>query len=266
VPLLREQVAHFAPIPDPSASYRGMSWLTPIVREIMADGAATTHKLKFFENGATPNLVVTLGDPSTSTRRRSRSWVDVFEGDHEGVLNAYKTLYLANGASAEVVGANLRQLDFKNTQGAGETRIAAAAGVPPVIVGLSEGLQAATYSNYGQARRRFADGTIRPLWRNFAGSLATIINVPPAPSSGTTTATSPSCRRTSRTPPRSRPGGADDQDARRGRLRARHRHRGGHRRRLLAARALRPLLDPAAAGDATTEPTNGSNGNNSGGQ
>jgi phage portal protein BeeE len=54
------------------------------------------------------------------------------------------------------------------TQGAGETRIAAAAGVPPVIVGLSEGLQAATYSNYSQARRRFADGTMRPLWRNAA--------------------------------------------------------------------------------------------------
>jgi hypothetical protein len=63
-------------------------------------------------------------------------------------------------------------------QGAGETRIAAAAGVPPVIVGLSEGLQAATYSNYGQARRRFADNTMRPLWRNMAGSLETIVPPP----------------------------------------------------------------------------------------
>jgi len=51
--------------------------------------------------------------------------------------------------------------------------------VPPVIVGLSEGLQAATYSNYGQARRRFADNTMRPLWRNMAGSLEDIV---PAPS------------------------------------------------------------------------------------
>ena len=176
VPLLPEQVAHFAPIPDPAASYRGMSWLTPIVREVIADGAATTHKLKFFENGATPNLVVSLDkdiDPKTF-----QDWVELFEGDHDGVLNAYKTLYMGGGATAEVVGANMRQLDFKNTQGAGETRIAAAAGVPPVIVGLSEGLAAATYSNYGQARRRFADGTIRPLWRNFAGSMATIVDVP----------------------------------------------------------------------------------------
>src|SRR5690606_14543467 len=43
---------------------------------------------------------------------------------------------------------------------------------------LSEGLQAATYSNYSQARRRFADGTLRPLWRSAAQALATIVDVP----------------------------------------------------------------------------------------
>jgi hypothetical protein len=43
---------------------------------------------------------------------------------------------------------------------------------------LSEGLEAATYSNYGMARRRFADMTMRPLWRNIAGSLARIVVVP----------------------------------------------------------------------------------------
>jgi phage portal protein BeeE len=60
-------------------------------------------------------------------------------------------------------------------QGAGETRIAAAAGVPPVIVGLSEGLAAATYSNYSQVRHRFADSTMHPLWANAAGSLAHLV-------------------------------------------------------------------------------------------
>jgi hypothetical protein len=177
VGLLREEVAHFAPIPDPSASFRGMSWLTPVIREILADGAATTHKLKFFENGATPNMIV-----SSTRTRGSAAGVRAVQGDvrgePQGVDNAYETLFLGGGADATVVGSDMRQLDFKVTQGAGETRIAAAAGVPPVIVGLSEGLQAATYSNYSQARRRFADGTMRPLWRNIAGSLATIVEVP----------------------------------------------------------------------------------------
>ena len=174
--LFPEEVAHFAPIPDPEASHRGMSWLTPVLREIMADGAATQHKLRFFENGATPNVVVNFGEQVK--KEQFDKWVSAFRNEHEGLDKAYKTLYLGGGADAKVIGADMKQIDFKVTQGHGETRVAAAAGVPPVIVGLSEGLEAATYSNYGQARRRFADGTMRPLWRNMAGSLASIIPVP----------------------------------------------------------------------------------------
>jgi phage portal protein BeeE len=173
---LREQIAHFAPYPDPSAQFRGMSWLTPIIREIMGDQAATTHKLKFFEQGATPNMVVSF-DPAIDSDKVA-TWIELMEDQVGGAANAYRTLYMGGGASADVVGSNMKDIGFKDVQGAGETRIAAAAGVPPVIVGLSEGLQAATYSNYSQARRRFADGTMRPLWRNFCGSVASIIRVP----------------------------------------------------------------------------------------
>ena len=172
---LPEFVAHFAPIPDPLARWRGISWLTPVVREIMADKAATEHKLQFFENGATPSMIVKFDLDSVE---KMRPWIELFKEGHEGSINAYKTLFLGAGTDATPVGLDFRQMDFKVTQGAGETRIAAAAGVPPVIVGLSEGLQAATYSNYSQARRRFADGTMRPLWRNLCGSLSSIVNVP----------------------------------------------------------------------------------------
>jgi phage portal protein BeeE len=173
---LPEEVAHFNPIPDPMFRFRGMSWLTPVIREVMGDGAATDHKLRYFENGATPNMVVSLD--SDITPEKFQAWVDKFEDRHEGLQNAYKTLYLGGGATATPVGSDMQQVDFKVTQGHGETRIAAAAGVPPVIVGLSEGLQAATYSNYSQARRRFADGTMRPLWREAAGTLAKLVDVP----------------------------------------------------------------------------------------
>jgi len=174
--LLPEVVSHFAPVPDPMAPWRGQSWLSPVIREIKADTAATSHKLSFFEQAATPNLKV-KADP-TLTPEKFKEWVTLFRQGHEGAANAYKTLFLGGGADAEVIGANMRQMDFKQTQGAGETRIAAAAGVPPVLVGLSEGLQAATYSNYGQARRAFADEWARPTWRNFAGSMQSIIPTP----------------------------------------------------------------------------------------
>jgi len=169
-------VAHFIHTPDPLAQFRGMSPLTPLIREIMADKAAMDHKLKFFENGATPQLVVKLDTPDLE---QYKAYIELFRSKNEGSDNAYKTLFLAAGADVTPVGADLKQIDFKATQGAGETRIAAALGVPPVLVGLSEGLASATYSNYAMARRSFADGTLRPMWRNLCGSLANIVTVPP---------------------------------------------------------------------------------------
>jgi hypothetical protein len=177
--LLPDRVAHFAPIPDPEATYRGMSWLTPIIREVQADALMTRHRIKFFENGATPNMVVK--HPPAASPETIRKVRDVLNEAHAGVDNAYKMLHIGGGADVTVVGADLKSVEFTVGQGHGETRIAAAAGVPPVIVGLSEGLEAATYSNYSQARRRLADGTMHPLWGNAAGSFATLV---PAPDQG----------------------------------------------------------------------------------
>lgn len=176
--LLPDEVVHFAPSPDPLATWRGMSWLTPVVREIMADGQATKHKLKFLENSATPNLAVSL--PREITPADFELFVDTMESKYGGAENAGKTLYTGGGADVTVVGANMQQMDFKVTQGAGESRIAAAGGIHPTIVGLSEGLQGSSLNagNFGAARRLVADGTLRPLWRNAAGSLEVLLPPP----------------------------------------------------------------------------------------
>jgi phage portal protein BeeE len=182
VPLLADEVVHFAPVPDPLATYRGMSWLTPVIREVQNDNLMARHKRQYFENAATPNMVVRLArevSPEAFAKFKAK-----MEASHRGVENAYKTMYLGGGADVTVVGSDFQQLDFSSVQGAGETRIAAAGGVPPIIVGLSEGLKAATYSNYGQARRRFADGTIHPLWQDAAGSFGHLVQPPGGGASG----------------------------------------------------------------------------------
>jgi phage portal protein BeeE len=174
-----DEVVHFAPYPDPLATWRGMSWLTPVVREIMADTAATKHKLKFFEHGATVNLAVSL--PREISADQFDLFVDKMDAQHKGTDNAYKTLYTGGGADVTVVGANMRQMDFKVTQGAGESRIAAAGGLHPTVIPLSEGLQGSSLNagNFGAARRLVGESTLRPLWRNAAGSWAVLV---PAPS------------------------------------------------------------------------------------
>ena len=176
--LLPDEVAHFAPMPDPMASYRGMSWLTPIIREILADGAFNSYKTRFMENAATPNLAVSL--PKEITPANFDLFVEKMDAAHKGPENAGKTLYTGGGADVTVIGSDLSKLDIKNVQGALETRIASAGGVHPVIVGLSEGLAGSSLNagNFAAARRRFADITMRPLWRNVSGSLATIVTVP----------------------------------------------------------------------------------------
>jgi phage portal protein BeeE len=170
--LTPDQVVHYSPIPDPTAQWRGMSWLTPIVREITADSAATKHKVKFFQNGAMSNLVV-KHDPNLSPTQFQEA-VELFDQAHRGGDNAYKTLHFGGGADATILGADLKSVDFKAIQGAGESRIAAAAGVGAIMARLSEGMQGSSLNqgNYDAAKRQFAGMTLKPLWRTAAASLA----------------------------------------------------------------------------------------------
>lgn len=173
------EVAHYAPMPDPISDWRGMSWLTPILREVDVDNAFTNFKQSHMDNAATPNLVVTF-DPSVSPDQ-FKALTEVIKRKMTGSQNAGKTLALGGGADVKIVGANFEQLALKAVQGAGETRIAAAAGVPPVVVGLSEGLSGSSLNegNYASARRRFADVTMRDAWQSAIGALAVL---QPAPS------------------------------------------------------------------------------------
>lgn len=179
---LPDEVGHFAPMPDPLATFRGMSWLTPVVREIQGDKAMTEHKLKFFEQGATPNLIIRF-DPS-QTLAQVKAFKDLVEDEHQGLADAYKTMYLGGGADATIVGANLKQLDFSATSGKAETRILMAAGVHPVIAGASEGMQGASLNagNFVAIRRLFSDVHLQDLWGTAAEAFETLVKVPPGSS------------------------------------------------------------------------------------
>jgi phage portal protein BeeE len=176
--LLPSEVAHWSPIPDPESAGVGMSWLTPAIRDMQADKTATEHKLKFFTNGATPNMVV-KGIPAVS-KEQFDEFVDMMEERHAGVRNAYRTLYLTAGADATVVGSDLKQIDFKATQGAGETRLSVLSRVPASLLGISEGLAGSSLNagNFGSARRTFSDTWVHPSLQDVSAALATLVNVP----------------------------------------------------------------------------------------
>jgi len=176
--LLPGEFAHWAQIPDPECPGMGQSWVTAALTDIQGDRAATEHKLKFFTNGATPSLVIKGID--AANREQFMQYVDMVEQNHTGLANAYRTLYLTAGADATVVGSDLRQLDFKATQGASETRLAVLARVPAPLLGISEGLAGSSLNagNFGMARRMFADSWIYPSLQDVSASLESILTRP----------------------------------------------------------------------------------------
>lgn len=176
--LLPEEVAHWSPIPDPECAGVGMSWITPAIRDIQGDRLMSDHKVMFFENAATPNLVVK--GISATTKEQFDAIVDMMDDDHKGVRNAYKTLYLVAGADATVVGSDLKQIDFKATQGTGETRISVLSRVPAPILGISEGLAGSSLNagNFGMARRLFGDIWVYPTLQDVSAALAPLVKVP----------------------------------------------------------------------------------------
>lgn len=170
-------VAHWAPIPDPETHYRGMSWLTPIIREIMGDKAIALHKVRYFQNGAKPSMVVSYD--ASVTPEQSAEFSERFYQTKTGIDNAYRPLFLGGGAHVTALGTSIE--DFKEVSGIGELRIAAAARVPPTLVGLTEGMKGSALNegNFQAAKDQFADGTIRPLWSSLCAVMQPLIDLPP---------------------------------------------------------------------------------------
>jgi hypothetical protein len=104
-----DEVAHWSPIPDPLAPWRGMSWLTPVVREINADLAMSGHS----RSSSTTRRRRTC---SSSTRARSTEagWRSCASRSVEPRWrgNANKTLLLDQGADVTVIGASSSEMAF----------------------------------------------------------------------------------------------------------------------------------------------------------
>lgn len=177
---LPAEVAHYSPIPDPVAQHRGMSWLTPVMRDVQADSKFTDHRLSTARDGAIHSYAVQYPPLSED---QFRTAVAAFRSQYEGSQNSGKSIHISGGADITPLSMDLRALDFKAVQGGGETRIAAAARVPAVIAGISEGLQGSSLNqgNYGMARRQFGDGYARPAWRSVCGALQPLLAVPAGP-------------------------------------------------------------------------------------
>jgi len=170
------EVAHWAPIPDPLANFRGMSWLTVVVRELVGDARMSEYREKYFTNAATPNLVIKYSQKMAPERmERLRTAI---AARHAGAENAFGTLVLDEGADLTIVGKDMVGSAFDVLQAASETRVCMAAGVPAIVAGARQGMEASAIGEYQTALRAFADLKIRPNWRGLCGVLQKLVDTP----------------------------------------------------------------------------------------
>lgn len=168
-----DEVAHWSPYPDPLANFRGVAWLQPIMQEVYGDGGLTQYKTMYLDHG---QPVQVIHYPVKLRSDTIDSLVDRIKAKYGGVGNAFNPLVLDQGSSS-TVGGGLKELDYAAVQAVGEARICAAAGVPTVVVGLQSPVRAS--EGLADGMRRFADLTMRPLWRTGCASLQKLVpNVP----------------------------------------------------------------------------------------
>jgi hypothetical protein len=173
-----DELCHYRPSPSTDCQFRGESWLAAAASEASSDVELTRYKHQYLLNGGMPSLAVTY-EPTVDPGQLEE-FVKMFAAKFTGSANAGKVMHFLGGRDVKTVGASLEQLAFKAVQGAGETRIAAAAGVPAVVAGFSEGMQGSSLNagNYVATRRLFADAKIRPLLGSMCDALSNIVRVP----------------------------------------------------------------------------------------
>ena len=173
-----EKVAHYRPGTPVTSPFRGESWLAAVASDTSSDIELTRYKNNYLKNGAMPSMAV-MYEP-TLTQEQLEQFVEMFKDKFVGAMNAGKVMHFLGGRDIKTVGATLDQLAFKAVQGGGETRIAAAAGVPAAVAGFSEGLQGSSLNsgNYTATRRLFGDAKVRPLLGSFCEAFANIVRSP----------------------------------------------------------------------------------------
>ena len=175
------EFAVWAPEPDPIHFWRGKSWVTSVMREVLIDGQVTDHQGKFFEKAATPGLVFMM-DPSR-TPDEIKQYQELVERKFAGVGNAYKNMFLGGATDVKVVGSSMQDLALGELQGTFENRVAVRSRIPAVVLGTKEALSGSSLNagNYSAARRMLADGWFSPTVDNLCAALESVV---PAPRDG----------------------------------------------------------------------------------
>lgn len=153
---------------DPSTMSDAVAPLQAAQHDYQLDMERQNYLVEMLSNAHVPGLKY------KSPRRLSPEEKDDIRStlqDRVGVGKRGGTLILdIPGAEIEVV-ETMKDLDWPGISSMAETRICAAFGVPPILVGARFGLEKGTYANYETARKSFYTETLKPLWAMLGSAL-----------------------------------------------------------------------------------------------
>lgn len=156
--------------PDPNMGYLGTAPMSVAFRELGIENAMTDYLKAFFDHGAMPQHGL-----KTTQRFQTQEEADAFRqrvvGRYAGLRNSADPMLLQGIEDVVRLGFNFDELAYPQLRSLSETNICTAFRVPPILIGIQAGLDASTYSNYGQARKAFYEDTIMSLWRRLDGAL-----------------------------------------------------------------------------------------------
>jgi HK97 family phage portal protein len=147
--------------PDPASPRQALGPLQAACRDAWLDESRQDYQAELLANNGRPGgLVYTLEELSDEQKTGVRQ---AFTAGLRQGRRGRNVFIHGEGARYEPI-PPVAELDWPGLTGLSETRICAAFGVPPIVVGLRAGLENATYSNYEQALRAFYRGTMVSLW------------------------------------------------------------------------------------------------------
>lgn len=158
--------------PDPSDDtggiFGGLGPMQVLAQEIDTDQAATSHVYALIKNFAMPGVLLKV--KNKLTKDTAKDLKDAFVRRY-GDMHRGEPAVIDNDADVTALSNTLKDLEFPDVRAISETRIAAAFGTPPVLVGLKAGLDKATMNNVAESRELFTETTLAVLWRRLSDQI-----------------------------------------------------------------------------------------------
>lgn len=162
-PLKVEDVVHLRIGIDPNNVRMGFNAMTSVLRDVCTENEAATFTPAMLRNGAVPGMLITPKNEEFTLTPEQKvklqdDLTDRFTGDGRG-----KPWVWGQPMDISSYGFTPNDLLLDKIRAIPETRICAAYGIDPMVLGFNSGQR--TYANYGEAEQAAISRCLLPLQR-----------------------------------------------------------------------------------------------------